>query len=546
MEHLYALLLDACPDALLCLAKDGEIIFASNAFQDLFSAAPNAFANTTLEQWVNPADTIRVLEALADPLAHTQELVFSFRPRASRFSTDRLFEARLRPLPQGQLSSVPPSAHFLCIIRDISAQQPTPPPSKKTRSDAEFISLHRDMLIDMVPGIVWHSAILPGQPPKLKIQYISDYLERITGYTPKQWVETPNFWGSIIHPEDRDYVFQRTGESLKEGRAMPPYRIFAKDGRVLWFQSYVRTVRHDDGQPSDMFGLTLDVTEFKETEAAIVEVLEHAQALRTRLNDVIEGIPGIVWESWHEEDPNRERVNFCSEHIGAITGYASAEWSGKMGAWLNLIPEEERGDVERALRQVETQGQGTLEFKIINRKGQPVWLQNHIVCMRDEAGGLEGMRGIALDITAEKRAELERVLLEHEVKKQDQRISELSAPLIPVGERIIVMPLIGTLDEKRMRNILQKLLKGVVSLGAQVAVLDLTGLLDVNREETDDLLRAIQALELLGARAVLTGVQPELAKTLVSMDVDLSHLQVKRTLAKALGELMARNKERQR
>src|SRR4029079_9120782 len=108
------------------------------------------------------------------------------------------------------------------------------------------------------------------------VTYMTDYLARVTGYSPQEWIETPWFWRSIIHPDDRDRVVAAASEVRPDGMPGPTYRVFAKDGRTIWLQTYMRIQRDAAGMAVRMYGLTLDVTIFKDAERKIEELLEHA------------------------------------------------------------------------------------------------------------------------------------------------------------------------------------------------------------------------------------------------------------------------------
>lgn len=126
------------------------------------------------------------------------------------------------------------------------------------------------------------------------------------------------------------------------------------------------------------------------------------------------------------------------------------------------------------------------------------------------------------DITERQRAEAERIALKEQViTVQQERLRELSTPLIPIADGVVVMPLIATLDSARAQQVLETLLEGVVRLSAKVAILDITGVLVVDTQVANALLRAAQAVRLLGASMVLTGIRPEIAQTLVNLGVDL-------------------------
>src|SRR6185369_11777672 len=117
--------------------------------------------------------------------------------------------------------------------------------------------------------------------------------------------------------------------------------------------------------------------------------------------------------------------------------------------------------------------------------------------------------------TATKRAEEERERLQDRVlEEQEATLRELGTPIIPISAEILVMPLIGTIDAPRASRLTEALLDGIREARAKVAILDITGARNVGAETADALLRAARAVRLLGARVVLTGVTPEVAKAL--------------------------------
>lgn len=129
------------------------------------------------------------------------------------------------------------------------------------------------------------------------------------------------------------------------------------------------------------------------------------------------------------------------------------------------------------------------------------------------------------------KAEQEREALQRElIEAQQAALREISTPLIPVAEGVVIMPLIGAIDSRRASQIMESLLEGVSSLQADIAIIDITGVKVVDTQVAAALLRAAQAVKLLGARVVLTGISPEVAQTLVQIGADLSALITKGSL----------------
>ena len=129
------------------------------------------------------------------------------------------------------------------------------------------------------------------------------------------------------------------------------------------------------------------------------------------------------------------------------------------------------------------------------------------------------------------RAEVDRARLQEEViQAQHERLSEMSTPLIPITDRIMVMPLIGTMDTARVNQVLETALEGAQSRAASVVIIDITGVRHVDSHVASSLIKTAAALRLLGAQVVLTGVRSEVAHTLVSLNIDLKGIVTMGTL----------------
>ncbi len=111
------------------------------------------------------------------------------------------------------------------------------------------------------------------------------------------------------------------------------------------------------------------------------------------------------------------------------------------------------------------------------------------------------------------------------IEAQKQALQELSTPIIPVMDRIIVMPLVGSIDTMRARDITRSLLAGIREQRAKVVILDITGVPIVDSGVADYLNKTIQAARLKGARTIVTGISDAVAETIVDLGIDWSGIE---------------------
>jgi anti-anti-sigma factor len=175
-------------------------------------------------------------------------------------------------------------------------------------------------------------------------------------------------------------------------------------------------------------------------------------------------------------------------------------------------------------RQVMESGAAKVNFEepLLHLDGTMSWLLTSKIPLRERDGAVIGVLVMLEDITERKRAEEERARSQEEyIQMQAGLLAELSTPLIPITQSVVVMPLIGSIDSRRAQQVLDSLLHGITERRARIAILDITGVPIVDTHVAGALIRAAQAAQLLGAQVVLTGIRPEVAQTLVGMGTEL-------------------------
>lgn len=119
-------------------------------------------------------------------------------------------------------------------------------------------------------------------------------------------------------------------------------------------------------------------------------------------------------------------------------------------------------------------------------------------------------------------------------EQQSNALLELSTPVLQVWDHVVVMPLIGIIDSRRARQIEEQLLHAITTRHASVAIIDITGISQIDTGFANNLIDTFKAAKLLGTNVMLTGVSPAVSQTIVSLGVDLGGVITKRTLQEGL------------
>src|SRR3989475_639587 len=128
---------------------------------------------------------------------------------------------------------------------------------------------------------------------------------------------------------------------------------------------------------------------------------------------------------------------------------------------------------------------------------------------------------------------------ERVIRQQQEAIRELSTPVLPVRERLLILPIIGVIDSQRARQLTEQLLRGIRANRAKVVVVDITGVPAIDSAVANHLVQTVEASRLMGASVIITGLSSETAQTPVTIGVDLSKMN-------AVGDLQGGIEEAER
>lgn len=214
------------------------------------------------------------------------------------------------------------------------------------------------------------------------------------------------------------------------------------------------------------------------------------------------GLPGVVWESgepmWVSDIATNG--NFPRAAVAALSDLHGAV------AFPILLRGEVLGVIEFFSREVRAPDEPLLQ-------------------MMSNIGSQIGQ------VIERRRAEDERARLKEEmIRIQEAQLAELSTPLIPLTDQIVIMPLVGAMDAKRAERMIDTLLRGLAASRAPIAIIDITGVSEVDAHVANTLVQAAQAAALLGTRVVLTGIRAGVAQSLIGLGIELHDIVTRKTL----------------
>lgn len=295
-----------------------------------------------------------------------------------------------------------------------------------------------------------------------------------------------------------------------------------KDGRRLECEWHISALKSDSGESWGSCAYIRDVT-------AEVQTAEAFKQQTVLLRRILDNMPIVLWTC----DING--IFTLSDGSGLKT--IGLERNQVVG--LNVF--ELYASVEVLLPRIREALAGTPSIfptEVANRH----WDNRLIPALRED-GTIEGILAISWDITERVAAERDLHQKIDLIATQERAIRTLSTPIMRIWREVLALPLVGTIDGARAEQILGTLLEAVVREQAQFVIMDMTGIGQVDNSTAEHLFRVLRALGLLGAKAIVTGIKPSVAQTLVELGVDMTNVITYGNLDEALRFVMKSQKQ---
>ncbi|HEX8250765.1 MAG TPA: PAS domain S-box protein, partial [Pyrinomonadaceae bacterium] len=169
------------------------------------------------------------------------------------------------------------------VARDVTERKRVEKEKAQLAEQVESQRKHLQAMVSSVPGVVWEAWGEPDENNQ-RIDFVSEYVEKMLGYSVEEWVSTPNFWLTIVHPEDKEAAAQNALETFKSGKpGINEFRWIAKNGRAVWVESQSVAIFDERGNAVGMRGVTMDITARKQKEAAEKFLAEASTTLASSL-----------------------------------------------------------------------------------------------------------------------------------------------------------------------------------------------------------------------------------------------------------------------
>jgi len=260
-----------------------------------------------------------------------------------------------------------------------------------------------DHLLARSPAVIYSFGATGDYTPT----FISQNLKELLGYQPEEYLDSPDFWRSHVHPKDSERILSEFSHLFTEGRLSIEYRFQKKDGSYCWISDELQLLRDAAGNPIEVVGSWNDITARKQIGEALV-------AAQDRIGRLLSSAPAVIYSYKATGD---FAPTFVSQNIRERLGYEPQEYLENADFWRGRVHPDELAAVEAEALQLFKKGSHTVEYRFLKKDGNYCWVNDEQRLVRDEEGQPVEVVGSWSDITDRKRAEAEvaaaRARIEH-------------------------------------------------------------------------------------------------------------------------------------
>lgn len=329
----------------------------------------------------------------------------------------------------------------------------------------------------------------------------------------------------LLSPDEaQSATYDTFWETLRSGTSQESeFHLLDKQGRDIWIRGACSPVLDAGGQLTRIIVYAMDLTGQKQLTASFEGQLN---ALSRVMGKVEFSLDGTIL------DANPRFLD--------IVGYQLEELKGQHHRLL-VDPDYAQSADYRTFWETLRRGEFLAgEFCRLGKQGQEVWIQGSYNPVLDLNGKPSKIVKFATDITAqvEQHRQLKRAMVEAEeaarVREElHKSLQEMSTPVTPIWDGILLLPLVGIIDSMRTADVMNKSLTKIAETRARVFVLDIAGVATVDTGVANQLIKITKATQFMGCEAIISGVSPAIARTMVELGVSVGDVRTTATLRDA-------------
>ncbi|MBI4671097.1 MAG: PAS domain S-box protein [Chloroflexi bacterium] len=240
-------------------------------------------------------------------------------------------------------------------------------------------------LIEQLPAVVYRTLPDKGN----RALFVNAVIQDLLGYAPEEWMANPGLWSEHIHPEDRARVAAALAQSSTLNQPLTvEYRLFTRDGRLVWVRDQARALPHHNGQPRMLQGIVFDITSHKLAD----ERMAYLAQLLDQVHDAI-----IATDAEH-------KITAWNRAAQEMYGWQATEALGQ--PLDKIVATEITAQTKTALEET-LQAEGACRFEVeqYRKTGEPLFVESTTMMLRNHAQEITGYVSVNRDMTAHQHAE---------------------------------------------------------------------------------------------------------------------------------------------